>query len=70
MIEFLEVMFIPDYSTLHTSSEKNILALDDEHYGKAMKLFYLKKEENRQAIEEIKTLGKRVSPKGSPQAPQ
>jgi hypothetical protein len=70
MLTFLEEMFIPEYSALHSSSEKNILALDDEQYGRAMKLFYLKREENRAVFETIKSLGRKVNPKGNKNAPQ
>ena len=70
MLTFLEEMFIPEYSVLHGTTEKNILALDDEQYGKAMKLFYLKREDGRLAIEQIKRMGKKVSPKRGSNAPQ
>ena len=59
MLAFLEEMFMPEYSPLHKDVEKNIIALDDEQYGKAMKLFYLKREENRLAMDEIERLGQR-----------
>ena len=69
MLAFLEEIFIPEYSVLHGTTEKNILALDDEQYGKAMKLFYLKREENRLAIEKIKQIGKKSETKGRTSAP-
>ena len=65
MLAFIEEMFLPEYSVLHGTTEKNILALDDEQYGKAMKLFYLKREENRLAIEKIKQIGKTPSNKNN-----
>jgi len=65
MLAFIEEMFLPEYSVLHGTTEKNILALDDEQYGKAMKLFYLKREENRLAIEKIKQIGKKPSNKNN-----
>jgi len=65
MLAFIEEMFLPEYSVLHGTTEKNILALDDEQYGKAMKLFYLKREENRLAIEQIKQIGKTPSNKNN-----
>ena len=65
MLAFIEEMFLPEYSVLHGTTEKNILALDDEQYGKAMKLFYLKREENRLAIEKIKQIGKTPSLKNN-----
>jgi len=69
MLAFIEEMFLPEYSVLHGTTEKNILALDDEQYGKAMKLFYLKREENRLAIEKIKQIGKKSETKGRTSAP-
>ena len=69
MLAFLEEIFIPEYSVLHGSTERNIVALDDEQYGKAMKLFYLKREENRLAIEQIKQIGKKSETKGRTNAP-
>jgi len=69
MLAFIEEMFLPEYSVLHGTTEKNILALDDEQYGKAMKLFYLKREENRLAIEKIKQIGKKSETKGRTNAP-
>ena len=70
MLAFLEEMFVPEYSALHKETEKNILALDDENYGKAMKLFYVKRKENLAVIEEIKLMGKKTLTKGSVSAPQ
>ena len=69
MLAFIEEMFLPEYSVLHGTTEKNILALDDEQYGKAMKLFYLKREENRLAIEKIKQIGSKPASKGNSGAP-
>jgi len=69
MLAFLAEMFVPEYSALHSTTEKNILALDDEQYGKAMKLFYLKREENTAAIETIQRMGKRPSAKANSGAP-
>jgi hypothetical protein len=70
MLTFLEEMFMPEYSALHKETEKNILALDDEQYGKAMKLFYIKRTENKAVFENIKALGRKVNPKGNKNAPQ
>ena len=70
MLTFLEEMFIPEYSSLHSETEKNILALDDEQYGKAMKLFYVKRNENKAAIEEIKRLGANPNPKKNTGVPK
>jgi len=69
MLAFIEEMFLPEYSVLHGTTEKNILALDDEQYGKAMKLFYLKREENRLALDTIRQIGKKATPKDRNNAP-
>ncbi len=65
MLNFLMEVFVPEYSSLHKETEKNILALGDEDYGRAMKLFYVKRTENLKAIEEIKQMGKKTNPKGN-----
>lgn len=69
MLAFLEEMFVPEYSAIHKETAKNILALDDEQYGKAMKLFYVKRKEGLEAIETIKQMGKKSVGKGNPSAP-
>lgn len=70
MLTFLEEMFVPEYSALHRETEKNILALDDEMYGRAMKLFFVKRTENKAVLETIKQMGKKAVGKGNPSAPQ
>jgi len=69
ILAYLQEMFVPEYSALHNASEKNILALDDEQYGKAMKLFYIKRTENQAAIDEMKLLGHKTTGKPRNSAP-
>ena len=69
LLAYLKEMFVPEYTALHLSSEKNILALNDADYGKAMKLFYLKRVENQLTLEEIKRLGHKTNERTGHTAP-
>ena len=58
MLAFIEEMFVPTKPRLKAEAEKNIIALSDEDYGRAMKIFYVERTSNLAAIEQIKQIGK------------
>mgnify|MGYP005868991873 CR=1 FL=1 len=56
MIEFLEETFCPDRSKVRAELEKNIVALSDEDYGKAMKVLVAQEIHFHTAMADIKGL--------------
>lgn len=63
---FLKKVFV-DIKTMDGLEvlEKNIVALNDEDYGKLMKIHYLAKEENKKKLALIKQIANRKKQGGS-----
>lgn len=71
MIQFMYEMFCPDKTKLRAETEKNVLALSDEDYGKAMKLLFLTETHFVSVMAEIQQIaGTPVGGKASPLAPK
>jgi hypothetical protein len=67
MIQFMLEMFCPEKSKVRSETEKNVLALSDEDYGKAMKLLFLTETHFLSAMAEIKQIAS--SPTGEKNTP-
>jgi hypothetical protein len=71
MMQFLYEMFAPDRTKIRGETEKNVLALSDEDYGRAMKLLFLTETHFASVLAEIKQIaGQPVGGKNAPLAPK
>lgn len=75
-VAFLEKLFAPDDGTaasvLELGSElpKNLVVLDDEKYGRLMKVIYFAREMNKGCISTLKQLGSTRERTPRPNAPR
>ena len=71
MVQFLYEMFAPDKSKLRNETEKNVLALNDEDYGRAMKVLFMTEAHFLSVLAEIKQIaGTSAGEKKVPHAPK
>jgi hypothetical protein len=56
MVQFMLEMFCPEKSKVRAETEKNVLALSDEEYGRAMKLLFLTETHFLSVMAEIKQI--------------
>jgi hypothetical protein len=71
MLQFMYEMFCPEKTKVRAETEKNVLALSDEDYGKAMKLLFLTETHFLSVMAEIKQIaGTPASGKNVPLAPK
>jgi hypothetical protein len=68
-IHALGALFCPDRSAIRDTLEKNILALSDEEYGKAMKVLYATEQHFNSCMERLKLISKKMPKTKSPIAP-
>lgn len=62
-------LFCPDRSAIRAETEKNILALNDEDYGKAMKVLFVSETHFKDCMEKLRLISKKTSKNKSPIAP-
>lgn len=66
----LERVFCPDRSKLRAELEKNIVALSDEDYGKAMKVLVAQEAHFASAMNELRRIGSTTAGKSGDVAPR
>lgn len=63
-------VFCPDRSIIRNTVEKNILALSDEEYGRAMKVLYISEQHFEACMEQLRMISKKMQKPKAPIAPR
>lgn len=70
MVEMLTAIFCPERSKVREEAEKNVLALTDEDYGKAMKVLFISELHFKSAMETLRALARNTDLPKTPVAPK
>jgi hypothetical protein len=70
MIAAIGSVFCPDRTAIRDTIERNIIALSDEDYGKAMKVLYTSEQHFEKCMETLKLISKRTQKSPTAVAPR